>query len=130
MANESNVLITPVLHYKDLEAGVRFLAAAFGFREHQLHKGPDGEVVYAELVLGDFHLGMGQTAQGDSPFDLGPTALYVRLDDPDAMHEKAVAAGAAIVMELVDQEYGSREFAAKDPEGNVWCFGTYSAGQS
>jgi uncharacterized glyoxalase superfamily protein PhnB len=36
-----------------------------------------------------------------------------------------VAAGATIIQGLIDQDYGSREFAALDPEGNVWCFGTY-----
>jgi uncharacterized glyoxalase superfamily protein PhnB len=41
------------------------------------------------------------------------------------LHDRAVAAGAEITMPLVDQHYGSREFAAKDPEGNQWFFGTY-----
>jgi uncharacterized glyoxalase superfamily protein PhnB len=50
---------------------------------------------------------------------------YVTVDDPDALHDRAVAAGAEIVMGLTDQDYGSREFAARDPHGNVWSFGTY-----
>ncbi len=72
----------------------------------------------------------------DSPFALpGPVVLYVVVDDPDALHDRAVAGGAEIVMGLTDQDYGSREFAARDPHGNVWCFGTYrpsrvSAGSS
>ena len=47
------------------------------------------------------------------------------MDDVDAHHERAVAAGAEVVMELTDQEYGSREYAIRDPGGNVWTFGTY-----
>jgi uncharacterized glyoxalase superfamily protein PhnB len=35
------------------------------------------------------------------------------------------AAGATIERELSDQDYGSREFTARDPEGNLWSFGTY-----
>jgi uncharacterized glyoxalase superfamily protein PhnB len=46
-------------------------------------------------------------------------------DDPDALHQRAVAAGAPIVRELSDTDYGSREFAARDLEGNLWSFGTY-----
>ena len=58
-------------------------------------------------------------------FETGRAVVYVIVDDPDALHDRAKAAGATIVMELTDQPYGSREFAAEDPEGNVWCFGTY-----
>lgn len=43
----------------------------------------------------------------------------------DGHHDRAVAAGAEIVMGLTDQDYGSREYAARDSEGNLWCFGTY-----
>ena len=60
-----------------------------------------------------------------SPFALpGPVLLYVTIDDPDTLHDRAVAE-AEIVMGLTDQDYGSREFAARDPHGNVWSFGTY-----
>jgi len=51
--------------------------------------------------------------------------LYVTVDDPDGLHTRAVDAGAEIVVGLTDQDYGSREFAARDPHGNIWCFGTY-----
>ena len=61
----------------------------------------------------------------DDRFDTGRAVLYVIVDDPDAHHDRAKAAGATIVMELTDQEYGSRDYAAEDPEGNVWSFGTY-----
>ena len=51
--------------------------------------------------------------------------LYVVVEDPDAHHERAVAAGAQIVRAMRDEEYGSRGYTARDPEGNVWSFGTY-----
>jgi len=44
----------------------------------------------------------------------------------DALHDRAVAAGAEIVRPLQDTDYGSREFSSRDPEGNHWSFGTYS----
>ena len=121
-------IIQPVLHYGDLDKGVRFLCDAFGFAVHVEHRSPEGDLAYVEVVLDGCYTGVGATSPEPSPFDLGPAAFYVAIDDPDAMHERAVGAGAEIVMELVDQPYGSREFAARDHEGNVWCFGTYRAG--
>ena len=56
---------------------------------------------------------------------LGSSSVYVVIDDPDALHDRAVAAGGEIVRELVDLDYGSRDFAVRDPEGNLWNFGTY-----
>jgi uncharacterized glyoxalase superfamily protein PhnB len=49
----------------------------------------------------------------------------VVVDDPDSLHARARDAGAEIVMEPTDQDYGSRDFIASDPEGNLWSFGTY-----
>jgi uncharacterized glyoxalase superfamily protein PhnB len=46
-------------------------------------------------------------------------------DDPDALHARAVIAGAQITAAPHDTDYGSRDFAARDPEGNRWSFGTY-----
>jgi uncharacterized glyoxalase superfamily protein PhnB len=120
--------ISPVLHYSDLAKASEFLQEAFGFVEKVAHKGPDGAPVFVELTLEDCTIGIGGTGEPGSPFDLGPTAVYAAIDDPDAMHARAVKAGAEIVMELTDQDYGSRDFAARDLEGNVWCFGTYRVG--
>ena len=120
--------ISPVLHYADLDKAVAYLKETFGFTEHVVHRDPAGNPMYAELELDGCYVGVGQTSPEATVFDLGPAAFYVALDDPDAMHARASKAGAEIVMPLVDQEYGSREFAARDYEGNVWCFGTMRPG--
>ena len=52
--------------------------------------------------------------------------MYVVVDEPDALFERAKGAGAEVVMEPTDQDYGSRDFAVRDPEGNLWSFGTYA----
>ena len=122
-----DVTIQPVLHYRDPVAALAFLTEAFGVEEKAVHRDPDGNVVYVEAALGDCWFGFGPTAEG-SPFDLGPTAVYVALDGVDAMHARAAAAGAEIVMPPTDQDYGSRDFIARDADGNVWCFGTYRPG--
>jgi len=125
-----DVIIQPVLHYRDPAKALAFLNEAFGFTEKNVHKGPDGEIAYVELEYRGCGFGFGRTPEGGSPFDLGPTAVYVALDEVDAMHDRAAGAGAEIVMPPTDQDYGSRDFAARDPEGNVWCFGTYRPGRS
>ena len=53
------------------------------------------------------------------PFNLTKT------DDADAVYEVAKAAGGVIIRELQNTDYGSREFAVKDPEGHSWSVGTY-----
>ena len=119
--------INPVVHYRDLEAGARFLVETFGFVEEQAHKAEDGSVQYVELTLDGAPLGLGTVTEG-SMFDLGPTSVYISQDEVDALHERAVGAGAEILMAPTDQDYGSRDFVAKDPEGNLWCFGTFQPG--
>jgi uncharacterized glyoxalase superfamily protein PhnB len=57
--------------------------------------------------------------------DRGDHGIYVAVEDADAHYEQAKAAGAEIVREIGDTDYGSREYTARDPEGNVWSFGTY-----
>ena len=119
--------INPVVHYRDLEAGMRFLVEAFGFEQLEAYKGDDGTIMYAELSLNGAPFGVGPHTEG-SMFDTGPAVVYISLDEVDSMHERAVAAGTEILMPPTDQDYGSRDFIAKDHEGNVWCFGTYQPG--
>jgi uncharacterized glyoxalase superfamily protein PhnB len=56
----------------------------------------------------------------------GNDAVYGVCDDPDALFERATAAGAEVVRGLKDEDYGSRGFTVRDPEGNLWSFGTYA----
>jgi uncharacterized glyoxalase superfamily protein PhnB len=52
-------------------------------------------------------------------------SVYVVVGDPDAHYARAKKAGATIVREITDEDYGSREYSARDLEGNLWSFGTY-----
>jgi uncharacterized glyoxalase superfamily protein PhnB len=123
--------IFPALRYRDASAAIDWLQKAFGFQEKAVHRGDDGVVKHAELQLGSGLIMLGQhRAEGgmesSSPGSLASTSsIYVVVPDPDAHHARARSAGAAIVRELVDQDYGSREYSARDLEGNVWSFGTY-----
>ncbi|MFG3252355.1 VOC family protein [Streptomyces sp. NPDC048172] len=125
MSSQSPTAI-PVLTYRDPRAALAFLERAFGFTTLAAHEDGNGTVVHAEMRRGDGVVMFGQKRDEGVMAGLGPSAVYVVVDDPDALHATAEAAGAEIVMPLTDMDYGSREFAAKDPEGNFWSFGTYA----
>lgn len=122
--------IFPTLRCRDTDAMIRWLVQTIGFREHAVHR-HDSVVVHAELAFGRSILMLGQERDDAYGALVGPQggrrtdALYVAVDDADALHAAAVAAGAPIETALRDTDYGSREFACRDPEGNLWSFGTY-----
>jgi uncharacterized glyoxalase superfamily protein PhnB len=120
--------IHPTLRYADARAAIAFLTGALGFVEQAVHTGDDGSVAHAELSFGDGVVMLGTRTDPPGPFDTGRAVLYLALDsaeEVDAHHARAVAAGAEVVQGLVDQPYGSREYAVTDPEGNVWSVGSY-----
>jgi uncharacterized glyoxalase superfamily protein PhnB len=124
---ESTQSIYPTLRYTDASAAIEFLTEAFGFEEKEVHR--DGDtVVHAELSFGGSLVMLGDNTEGEfgkiAP-PPGSGANYLVVEDADAAHERAAAAGAEIVIPPADQDYGSRDFTARDPEGNLWSFGTY-----
>jgi uncharacterized glyoxalase superfamily protein PhnB len=124
--------IHPVLRYEDAHAAIDFLEAAFGGQRVQVHENDDGAVVHAELRLAGEVVLISSTGAGNPVFDQGAgrSVVYIALDDVDALHQRALEAGADILMAPTDQDYGSRDFAARDPEGNIWSFGTYRPAES
>ncbi|GAA3118183.1 VOC family protein [Planomonospora alba] len=110
--------VYPLVRYRDPAAAIEWLAKAFGFEAGEVSENDDGVIVHAELTVGT---GMIMLGTGEP----GGHGVYVAVDDPDAHHDRAVAAGAVVTMPLTDQPYGSREYACTDPEGGTWYFGTY-----
>ena len=119
------------LTYDDASAALDWLEQAFGFERSSVHEGPDGEIAHAELRFGDGMIMLGPAGPNEfglkTPRELGAVSqgVYVIVDDIAAHYERAGAAGAEILRELKDTDYGSQEFMARDPEGNIWSFGTY-----
>jgi uncharacterized glyoxalase superfamily protein PhnB len=127
----SEQTIFPALRYRDAPAAIEWLGRAFGFEPRMVVDGEPGTVAHAELTCGGAMIMLGSmrpphtdeySAAAPPP---GGTTLYMVVEDPDAHHERASAAGAEIVRALQDTDYGSREYSARDLEGNVWSFGTY-----
>lgn len=124
--------IVPTLRYRDAKAAIDQLTAAFGFTTAGVFEDENGTVLHAELSYANGTVMLG-TKGNDSLFDRamgdgGPAGIYVVVEDTDAHYERARHAGAEILMVPTDQEYGSRDYMARDLEGNVWSFGTYAPG--
>lgn len=121
--------VWPTLRARDARALIRFLVNAFGFEETVAYG--DGDLVeHAQLSWpegGGVMLGSVRANQdpGEGPTPPGAFSAYVVTADPDAVHARAKEAGADITTGLHVTDYGSRDFAARDPEGNRWYFGTY-----
>jgi uncharacterized glyoxalase superfamily protein PhnB len=128
--------IYPAVRYRDADAGLEFLTKAFAAEQLEVHRDPGGRIAHAELGLGDGIVMLGEYSDegwlgGHAPDPLGSTvSLYISVPHPTAHHDRARAAGAEIVRELVDTPYGSREYSVRDPEGNLWSFGTYDPAAS
>ena len=120
----------PALRYANARTMIDWLQEAFGFTLHACYG--SGDVVdHAQLALGSSMIMLGSARDDNfckivgSPGSGGGKSIYVAVDDADAAYRRAKAAGAKIEEELVDRDYGSREFICRDPEGNIWAFGTY-----
>lgn len=123
--------IFPAFRCRNAAALIDWLVATFGFTVHARYDTADGKVGHAELAFGASMIMLGDVkpdAYGDlvgPPGDPGGKSLYVAVDDVDALFARVRDAGATIVQGPTDRDYGSREFICRDPEGNVWTFGTY-----
>jgi uncharacterized glyoxalase superfamily protein PhnB len=116
------------LRYDDARAAIGYLTGTLGFVEQHVYPADDGSVGHTELSFGDGVVMLGTRSGTPDTFDTGRAVVYLAVDSAesvDAHHDRAVAAGAEVVQELVDQPYGSREYAVRDPEGNIWSVGNY-----
>ena len=121
--------VWPTLRAHDARGLIKFLTEAFGFEETVVY-GEGDWVDHAQLSWpqgGGIMLGSARDAGSEDPWPLQPGSFgaYVVTDDPDALFARATAAGAEIISGLHETDYGSRDFSARDPEGNRWSFGTY-----
>ncbi|MFC7405880.1 VOC family protein [Georgenia alba] len=117
------------LHAHDASGLIDYYVETFGFVVTARYAQDDGTVDHAELRWpegpGGVMLG---THRPDAAWSRPPGTVgaYVVTRDVDGLYERVVARGADILRPLDDTDYGSREFAVRDPEGNLWSFGTYA----
>ncbi|MBD8529102.1 MULTISPECIES: VOC family protein [unclassified Massilia] len=132
--------VVPCLRYRDAHKAIAWLCDVFGFTRHLVVDGENGTVAHAELALDGAMIMLGSvrggSAYGDmlvQPDEIGgrqTQTIYLVVADADAVHARALNAGAAIVIPLVDEDYGGRGFTCRDLEGHVWSVGTYDPWQA
>ena len=131
MAEDERPNIFPFFRYDDPRAALEWLATAFGFEQKVVVPLPDGTILHAEMRFGPGVIALGSTKDDElgmrTPRALGGVnqGTYVYVEDVEAHYNRAVDAGAEMVRPLEDTDYGSREYTARDLEGNLWAFGTY-----
>ncbi|HKU94702.1 MAG TPA: VOC family protein [Vineibacter sp.] len=126
--------IIPGLRYRDAPRAIAWLCDVFGFERHLVVPGDtDGTIAHAQLTRGSSMIMLGSI--DDSPYgrlmrqpaEAGGSTLsiYVVVADIDAHYAHAKKAGADIVAELAEQDYGGKLYMCRDIEGHVWGFGSY-----
>ena len=133
--NRHGSTIIPALRYRDAPAMIDWLCKAFGFEKNAVYPNPDGTIAHAQLTLGNGMLMLGSVTNGTpysallrQPDEMDRTVTqspYLVVADCDAVYATAKAAGAEIVLDIVDQDYGGRGFSCRDPEGHLWSVGSY-----
>jgi uncharacterized glyoxalase superfamily protein PhnB len=127
--------IVPTLCYRNAADAIAWLCDAFGFERHMVVPGEGESIVHAQLRYRDSMIMLSSAGDDDvfgklqrTPGDVGGVctqSAYVVVPDADAHYERAKLAGAVIVLENSDKDYGGRGYTCLDLEGHVWSFGTY-----
>jgi uncharacterized glyoxalase superfamily protein PhnB len=120
--------VWPGLRSRNARALITFLVEAFGFEETAVY-GEGDRVDHAQLSWppgGGVMLGSTREDPDDTfNREPGTAGVYAVTDDPEALFARATAAGAEVLRAPEHTDYGSHEFSVKDPDGNIWSFGTY-----
>jgi len=125
MAQPTKPNVFPALRYKNGPAAIEWLGK-LGFEKHFVVPGPSGTIAHAQLTIGPGMIMLGSGShEANNAWDTVPQGVYVQVEDVDAHYARAKAAGAEIVRDLANTDYGSREYSVRDPEGHLWSFGTY-----
>ena len=130
--------LIPCLRYADAPAAIAFLCDAFGFSRQAVHADATDPAIihHAQLLLDGNMIMLGSARPSETqalygwktPAEAGGVTMCICavIDDPDAHHARAVRAGADIIRPPYDNGgYPGRAYDARDPEGNVWNFGSY-----
>nr|WP_297352624.1 VOC family protein [uncultured Caldimonas sp.] len=134
-AKNTRATVIPCLRYREAPAAIDWLCEVFGFERHLVVPNDTGGIAHAQLSFGN---GMVMIASADQESEYGDLvnlpdqvggvetqSPYLVVNDADAVYRRAVDAGAQIIIEIKDEDYGGRGFTCRDLEGRLWNVGTY-----
>lgn len=126
--------MVPCLRYRDAPAAIEWLCATFGFEKQLVVPNEDGSIAHAQLAYGNGMIMLGSIFDTEfgrlmkQPSEIGNTVTqssYLIVHDADLVYGRALEAGARILLDIKDEDYGGRGFTCSDPEGHIWSIGTY-----
>ncbi|MBB3119321.1 VOC family protein [Pseudoduganella violacea] len=131
---ETRATILPCMRYRDAPGAIDWLCSTLGFEAALVVPNEDGSIAHAQLSYGNGMVMLGSIFDTEygrlmkQPGEIGMAvtqSAYLVVNNADEVYERALRAGAPILMELKDEDYGGRGFTLRDPEGHVWSIGTY-----
>ena len=136
LAKNTRATVIPSLRYRDASKAIEWLCQTFGFEKQLIVPNDDGTIAHAQLSFGNGMIMLGSVLEKETEFgrlikqpdEIGgfeTQSAYVVVSDADEIYRRAKAAGAEIVIEIKDEDYGGRVFSCRDPEGRLWNIGTY-----
>src|SRR6266513_1542676 len=126
--------IIPSLRYRNAPAAIEWLSRVFGFQKNLVVPDGSGGIAHAQLSFGDGMMMLGSVRDNawrrliKQPDEIGGTAtqsVYLLVPDADVIYERAKNAGAEMLIQVRNEEYGGRSFSCRDLEGHLWTIGTY-----
>lgn len=137
--SSSGSTLIPCLRYRDAPRAIDWLCQVFGFERHMVVPGDNDAIAHAQLSHGRGMIMLGSASNESvygrlvvQPEDIGGAetqTTYLVVADADAVYQRVKAAGGAIVIDIVDEDYGGRGFTCRDLEGHIWSVGTYNPWQ-
>ena len=126
---ENSSVVIPMLVCRDASAEIDFCKTTFGAAELGRRPGPDGTVVHALLTIGGEMVIIEAewptlASRAPQPDGSSPVVIFVYVEDVDTVIERAVAAGARMLIPVKDQFWGDRTGRIIDPSGHVWTIST------
>ena len=131
---DTKATVVPCLRYRDAPAAIEWLCATFGFEKQLVVPNEDGTIAHAQLAYGNGMIMLGSIFDTEfgrlmkQPSEIGNTVTqssYLIVHDADLVYGRALEAGARILLDIKDEDYGGRGFTCSDPEGHIWSIGTY-----
>jgi uncharacterized glyoxalase superfamily protein PhnB len=139
LPKDTKATVIPCLRYRNAPAAIEWLCQTFGFEKQLIVPNQDGTIAHAQLSFGNGMIMLGSVLDTEfgglmkQPDEIGGAetqSAYVVVANADELYERAKSAGAEIVIEIKDEDYGGRDFSCRNLEGHLWNFGTYDPFES
>lgn len=121
--------VTPYLTVVGADKQLDFLVAVFDAKVIRRVEREDEKILHAAALIGDAHVELSEHNEKWGPMGMPmPSAIHIYVPDIDATHRKALEAGAEVLHEPMDMDYGERASAVRDPSGTTWYIASYRGG--